>query len=1045
MILVGALTFYTLPVAQYPNISPPTVMVTATYPGADAKTVANTVGEPLEQQINGVEGMMYMSSNSGSDGSYQLTITFQNGTDVDEATVKVQNRVSQVQNTLPEPVLEQGVSVNSQSSNILMFIAMDADSAYNYDALYLTNYAQLHITDALSRVEGVGDVGAFGGGEYSMRVWLDPMKMKARGLQPSDIKAAIESQNVDVSAGTLGANPDSQGAEFQFTLTSQGMLKDPQQFENIIIRGNEQDGLLRLKDVGRVELGSDSYTNIARVNGKQTALIAISQESGANALEVEKGVKAELEKLAKYFPEGVNYQILLDSTDYITESIDDLAMTFVETTLLVMLVILIFLQSWRAVIIPMLTIPVSLIATFAVMKLLGFSLNTLTLFGLVLSIAIVVDDAIVVVEDCQRIIDQGKLNARQASLKAMKELQGAIVGEVLVLLSVFIPTAFVSGITGELYKQFALTIAASTAFSGFNALTFTPAMCAMFLKPSNKGKKQFFIYRWFNKGYGATLSLYCRLVGNFLKKPWVALLAFFAIVIPAFILYTDLPTSYIPEEDMGYFMTNIQLPEGASLDRTDKVTTQVMNAIKEIPGVRNVLSTAGHSFMGGSGSNMAGCFVMLEPWKDRKSRQEKINAIIAKADEVCATIQEPVVFSLNPPAIPGLGASSGLQMQLLDINNLGASALGDALQSLRQAAAKYPEVGKLTSLYEGEVPQYKVKIDRDKASMLGLNINDIYSALSNYVGGNFVNEFEDFGRMYHVNISGEGAARAHPDDILQISVRNSKGEMVSFGAFANVERSMGDANVSRYNMYQTASLTATPPHGVSSGNAIKAMEKMVSETLGDNFSYAWTGIAFQETGSSTTISMVLLFAVIITFLVLAAQYGSWTDPLAVIIAMPTAVLGTAIGCIFMSQSVSIYTQIGLILLLGLSAKNAILIVEYAKEYREAGQDIRQAAFDAGRVRFRPIMMTAFAFVFGVMPMLFATGAGANARIALGTAVVFGMFVNALVGTLFVPDCWDILQRFQEKYLAKYFKIKTAVTNNDETTDTTDNTIDSSSE
>lgn len=1045
MILVGALTFYTLPVAQYPNISPPTVMVTATYPGADAKTVANTVGEPLEQQINGVEGMMYMSSNSGSDGSYQLTITFQNGTDVDEATVKVQNRVSQVQNTLPEPVLEQGVSVNSQSSNILMFIAMDADSAYNYDALYLTNYAQLHITDALSRVEGVGDVGAFGGGEYSMRVWLDPMKMKARGLQPSDIKAAIESQNVDVSAGTLGANPDSQGAEFQFTLTSQGMLKDPQQFENIIIRGNEQDGLLRLKDVGRVELGSDSYTNIARVNGKQTALIAISQESGANALEVEKGVKAELEKLAKYFPEGVNYQILLDSTDYITESIDDLAMTFVETTLLVMLVILIFLQSWRAVIIPMLTIPVSLIATFAVMKLLGFSLNTLTLFGLVLSIAIVVDDAIVVVEDCQRIIDQGKLNARQASLKAMKELQGAIVGEVLVLLSVFIPTAFVSGITGELYKQFALTIAASTAFSGFNALTFTPAMCAMFLKPSNKGKKQFFIYRWFNKGYGATLSLYCRLVGNFLKKPWVALLAFFAIVIPAFILYTDLPTSYIPEEDMGYFMTNIQLPEGASLDRTDKVTTQVMNAIKEIPGVRNVLSTAGHSFMGGSGSNMAGCFVMLEPWKDRKSRQEKINAIIAKADEVCATIQEPVVFSLNPPAIPGLGASSGLQMQLLDINNLGASALGDALQSLRQAAAKYPEVGKLTSLYEGEVPQYKVKIDRDKASMLGLNINDIYSALSNYVGGNFVNEFEDFGRMYHVNISGEGAARAHPDDILQISVRNSKGEMVSFGAFANVERSMGDANVSRYNMYQTASLTATPPHGVSSGNAIKAMEKMVNETLGDNFSYAWTGIAFQETGSSTTISMVLLFAVIITFLVLAAQYGSWTDPLAVIIAMPTAVLGTAIGCIFMSQSVSIYTQIGLILLLGLSAKNAILIVEYAKEYREAGQDIRQAAFDAGRVRFRPIMMTALAFVFGVMPMLFATGAGANARIALGTAVVFGMFVNALVGTLFVPDCWDILQRFQEKYLAKYFKIKTAVTNNDETTDTTDNTIDSSSE
>lgn len=1039
MILVGALTFYTLPIAQYPNISPPTVMVMATYPGADAKTVANTVGEPLEEQINGVEGMMYMSSNSGSDGTYQLTITFENGTDIDDATVKVQNRVSQVQNTLPEPVLEQGVSVNSESSDILMFISLDADSAYNYDALYLTNYAQLHITDALSRVNGVGNVGAFGGGNYSMRVWLDPMKMKARGLQPTDVKAAIEAQNVNVSAGTLGAQPDSQGAEFQFTLTSQGMLKTPDQFENIIIRGNGTDGLLRLKDVGSVDLGSDSYTNIARVNGKQTALIAISQESGANALEVAKGVKAELNKLSQYFPQGIHYHILLDSTDYITESIDDLAMTFVETTLLVMLVILVFLQSWRAVIIPMLTIPVSLIATFAVMKLLGFSLNTLTLFGLVLSIAIVVDDAIVVVEDCQRIIDQGKMTARQAATKAMKELQGAIVGEVLVLLSVFIPTAFVSGITGELYKQFALTIAASTAFSGFNALTFTPAMCAMFLKPSKKEGKTFFFYRWFSKGYGATLAVYCKIVAHFLKKPWVAIICFFAIVIPAFIIYADLPTSYIPEEDMGYFMTNIQLPEGASLERTDKVTTEVMKAIKRIPGVKNVLSTAGHSFMGGSGSNMAGCFVMLEPWKDRKSKQEKIDEIIATADGICATFQEPVVFSLNPPAIPGLGQSSGLQMQLLDINNLGAQALGEAIQTLESASAKYSKVGKLTSLYEGEVPQYQVKIDRDKASMLGLDINDIYSALSNYVGGGFVNEFEDFGRMYHVNISGKGAARAYPEDVLRINVRNSKGEMVPMGSFASVGRSMGEANVSRYNMYQTASITATPPHGVSSGDVIKAMEAMVNESLGENFSFAWTGIAYQETGSSTTISMVLLFAIMITFLVLAAQYGSWTDPMAVILSMPTAILGTAIGCILMGQSVSIYTQIGLILLLGLSAKNAILIVEYAKEYREAGQDISKAAYDAGRVRFRPIMMTAFAFVLGVMPMLFASGAGAASRIALGTAVVFGMFVNALIGTLFVPDAWDLMQRFQEKYLAKYFKVLKPKPNSDNTDDESDDT------
>lgn len=1023
MVLIGVLTFNTLPISQYPDITPPTVFVTASYPGADATTVANTVGEPLEEQINGVEGMLYMSSSSGSDGSYSLTVTFADGTDIDDATIKVQNRVSQVQSTLPEPVIEQGVSVNSRSSNILMFLSLDGDSAYNYDALYLSNYAQLHITDALSRVKGVGNVGVFGGGEYSMRVWLDPMKMRIRNLEADDVRVAIEAQNIDVSAGTIGAQPQAGDAQFEFTLTSQGMLKSAEDFGNIILRTDDKEGILRLKDVATIELGSDNYTTIARVNGQQTALIAISQRSGANALEVSKGVKAELEKLKPYFPPGVNYHIMMDSTDYVTESIDDLAMTFVETTLLVMIVILIFLQNWRATIIPMLTIPVSLIATFAVMKLLGFSLNTLTLFGLVLSIAIVVDDAIVVVEDCQRILDEGKLSAREAALKAMEELQGAIVGEVLVLLSVFIPTAFVSGITGELYKQFALTIAASTAFSGFNTLTFTPAMCAMFLKATKKSDKPFILYRWFNKGFGTTLALYGRIVSNFLRKPWVAICVFFAIVIPSFIIYADLPTTYIPEEDMGYFMTSVELPVGASLDRTDNVTEQVMKAIKEIPGVKNVLSVSGTSFMGGSGSNMAGCFVMLEPWADRKKKSERINSILAKADEVTGMIQEPVVFSLNPPAIPGLGMSSGLQMQLLDINNLGAEAMAEAIKTLQQSISKYPEIGKITSLYEGNIPQYRVNIDREHASLLGLDIDAVYSALSSYVGGGFVDEFEDFGRMYHVNIKGNGTSRQIPEDILKISVRNEKGEMVPFSTFATVDQVMGEPEVDRYNMYKTSSITATPAHGSSSGEAIKVLEKMVNAELGGNFSYAWTGEAYQETGSSTTITTVLLFAVIITLLVLAAQYGSWTDPIAVIISMPTAILGTAIGCILMGQDVSIYTQIGLILLLGLSAKNAILIVEYAKEYREAGQDIKKAAYDAGQVRFRPIMMTAFAFIFGVMPMLFATGAGAGSRISLGTAVVFGMFVNAVVGTLFVPNFWELLQKFQERYLAKYFKVK----------------------
>lgn len=1018
MVLVGGLCYYSLPVSQYPNITPPTVMVAASYPGADAQTVANTVGAPLEEQINGVEGMMYMSSSSGSDGSYMLTITFENGTDIDDATVKVQNRVSQVQPTLPEDVLQEGVTVSSRSSEMLMFVALEGDDSKGYDALYLTNYANLNINDRLSRVDGVGNVQAFGGGDYSMRVWLDPQKMYEKNLTATEIMAAIRFQNVDVSAGSTGTQPDADNAQFQFTLTSGGMLKSAEEFGNIIIKVGEDGGILRLKDLGKVELGSTTYSNVANVNGKQTALIGINQRSDANAIDVEKGVKKALEEVSKYFPEGVHYRILMDSTDYISESMDDLAMTFAETTLIVMLVILIFLQSWRAVIIPMLTIPVSLIATFAVMKLLGFSLNTLTLFGLVLAIAIVVDDAIVVVEDVARLLKQGKLTPRQAAEKAMVELQGPIVGEVLVLLSVFIPTAFVSGITGELYKQFALTIAVSTAFSGFNALTFTPAMCALFMKPPKQSK--FFIYRWFNKGFGATLNYYVKIVGVFLKRPWVAIGIYVAITVVAFWGFIKMPTSYIPQEDMGYFMASIQLPTDASLSRTDKVTKEISSAIKQIPGVKNVVSVSGFSFLGGSGSNMAGVFVMLDKWKDRKSKEEKISAIIDKVNAMSMEYEEPVVFALNPPAIPGLGMSSGLQMQILDINDLGAEQLAKAVEALKEGAAGNPAIAQLTGLFEGTVPQYDIVIDRDKVMLMDLQIEDVYSTLSSYVGGGFVDDFELFGRMFHVNISGDAAARLHPDDILALGVRNAKGEMVPFSSIAEIKPIMGEPQVDRYNMYTTASVTATPAKNVSSSEAIEAMENLMQEQLGNNYSYAWTGEAYQETQSGTTITTVLLFSIIITLLVLSAQYGSWTDPIAVVISMPTAILGAVLGCLIMNQSISIYTQIGIILLLGMSAKNAILIVEYAMDYRKSGVDIRQAAMDAGRVRFRPIMMTAFAFIFGVMPMLFATGAGAGSRLSLGTAVVFGMLLNAIVGTLFVPNFWELLQRFNEKYLMKFF-------------------------
>ena len=1022
MLLVGLVTVKTLPVAQYPDITPPTVMVNAVYPGADAQTVAETVGVPIEEQVNGIENMMYMSSTSGSDGSYSLTITFENGTDLDMATVKVQNRIAMAEASLPGPVKQQGLRVVSESSNIVLFIALRSDDPARYDALYLTNYAKLNIIDELARVDGVGGVGAFGAGEYSMRIWLDPDKMQVRGLTPADIVGLIESQNMAVSAGSAGAPPSKTASDFQYTLTSQGRLKTAGQFGDIILRTDPDGSILRLSDVAEIELGSESYGQISRVNGDDAALIAIQQLPGANALEVAKNVQARLAQLEEYFPDGVRTEVVMNTTDFVNASIDEVLWTFVMTTLIVMAVILLFLQNWRAVIIPMITIPVSLVATFAVMKLLGFTINTLTLFGLVLAIAIVVDDAIVVVEDCSRILDKGGVTPRQAAVKAMEELQGPVVGEVLVLLSVFIPTAFISGITGQLYKQFALTIAVSTAFSGFNALTFTPAMCSLFLRPTQAPKS--FIYRGFNKIFDRSLHIYDSWVGRMLRRPFAALAAFAVIIAVAFWGFVKWPTSYVPEEDMGYFMTSVQLPVGASLERTDSVMRAVGNEITSLPEVKNVISVSGQSFIaGGAASNMGSFFVVLKPWNERRGKSHSVNAVIERLDEKTSAIQQAVVFSINPPAISGLGMTSGAQMQILDINNLGAAEMGKIVDAMQDAARKDPRLASITSVYEGLVPQYRVTIDRDRVKMAGVTVEDVYNTLSLYMGSSYVNDFVEFGRVYEVLLGAEGSRRADPRDVLDLSVRNTDGDMVSFGVFAKVEPVMGQASVNRYNMYNTASVTGTAAKGVSSSAAIEAMEEILRDVGGNNYSFAWTGEAYQETQAGTTITTVLLFAVIITLLVLAAQYESWTDPVAVIITTPTAILGTVLGCMIMNQSISIYTQIGIILLLGMAAKNAILIVEYAMDYRRAGQPIRQAAVDAGHVRFRPIMMTALAFVFGVMPMLFATGAGAESRISLGTAVVFGMAVNAVVGTLFVPNFWELLQQFQEKTLSRVFAYK----------------------
>lgn len=1016
MVFAGVLCYNSLPVAQYPDITPPTVMVSATYPGADAQTVARAVGVPIEEQVNGVNGMLYMSSTSGSDGSYNLTITFENGTDIDEAAVEVQNRISYADGTLPNAVKQQGISVSKQSSDNVLFLALEGDSD-RYDALYLTSYAQLHITDPLSRVKGVGGVGAFGGGEYSMRVWLDPELMQARQITPGEIQQAIESQNMEVGAGSVG-NPPDDNSEFSFTLTTQGRLSTPEQFADIVIRSDES-GMLRLRDVATIELGSSSYSGTAKVNGKATALIGIEQLPGANAIDVADGAIAEMNRLAEYFPDGISYRVVENSTDYVRESLDEVVTTFVETSLIVMLVILLFLQNWRAVIIPMLTIPVSLIATLAVMKAMGFSLNTLSLFGMVLAIAIVVDDAIVVVEDCSRLVDKGDISRKAAALKAMNELTGPVVGEVLVLLSVFIPTAFISGITGQLYKQFALTIAVSTAFSGFNALTLTPALCGLFLTPRKPSR--FVVYKWFNKGFQWVLGMYQKIVNRMLAHPAISMLIFLAVAGAGVYGFLKWPSSYIPQEDMGYFMTSIQLPTGASLSRTDKVVDRMAAELQKNPYVADVMSISGQSFMGGgSTSNAGGLMVVLKPWKER-GKKGSVDNVIAYADSVGATIEEAQIFSLDPPAIPGLGMSSGLQMQLLDINSLGAGALKDAITAIQDEAASDPRIASVTSMYEGEVKQYQVNFDRDRIKQLGLTLEAVNGALSDYMGGAYINDFDEFGRAFEVNMQARGNARSNPEDVLALTVKSPDGAMAPFSAFATVEAVQGEPSVSRYNMYSTASLTATPADGVSSDEGIQAMEEIVRKAVGDNFSYAWSGIAYQETQSGTTISFVFVFAIIMTIFVLAAQYESWTDPIAVVLSMPVAILGTVLGCIIMSQSISIYTQIGLILLLGMSAKNAILIVEYAMDFRKSGIPIRKAALQAGVIRFRPIMMTALAFVFGVMPMMFATGAGANSRIELGTAVVFGMALNAVIGTLFVPTFWSLMQSLNEKYLTGLFR------------------------
>lgn len=1032
-VVAGLLSLGVLPVAQYPDITPPTVQVTATYPGANANTVAQTVGIPIEQQVNGVEGMMYMSSTSSASGEYRLTVTFEVGTDVDMATVMVQNRVNAALPTLPDAVKQQGVAVTKQSTDILMFLTLTGDSLYN--GLYLANYAQLNLSDQLARVPGVGSVQVMGAGNYSMRVWLDPEAMRIRSVTPQEVYQAVAAQNMQVSAGYVG-QPVGAGDDnaFQYALSVKGRLETPEEFGRIIIRVENGERLLRLCDVARIEVGSQTYTTISRVNGQPTAAIAVYQLPGANALEVVDQVKERMDELAQALPVGVRYEVALDTTEVVSASIHEVLKTFIEATVLVVLVIFLFLRSWRAVIIPCITIPVSLIGTLAVMHLLGFSLNMLTLFGLVLAIAIVVDDAIVVTENATRLLSTGRYrSAADATIEAMQEITGPIVGVVLVMLAVFLPTIFIGGISGELYKQFALTIAASTVISGINSLTLSPALCALLLKtpPSSSQPKQKTlpidsIETIPSKASTSRLQrLFDRTVGTLLVRPVLAAVTFLIMAVAAFTLYERWPSTFIPEEDDGYFMVAVQLPAASSLTRTEQVCSEVEHILSAYPEVKTCISLAGFNLMGGGAQTNAGTFfVVLKDWKERKGREHHAAVVVERFNaEAYVRVQQAQVFAMIPPAIPGLGATGGLQLELEDRNSLGAAEMQKAVNTLMQTWHTEPALAGVSSVFQADVPQYFLEIDRDKVQIMGLTMDAVFQTLAYYMGQAYVNDYVQFGRTYQVLLSAGEQSQKQVADVLRLSVTNKDGEVVPFSAFTWLKEQLGMDQISRYNMYDAATLTCNVATGYSSGEAIEAMERLVERELGETFGYEWTSVAYQEQEATGSTALVFAMALLVAFLVLAAQYESWTSPVSAIMGVPIALLGAVLGCWLFGLPISIYSQIGIILLIALSAKNGILIVEFARDYRAQGYSIRQSASEAASVRLRPILMTSLSFVFGVMPLLFASGAGAGSELSLGATVVFGMALNTVVATLYIPSWYEWMQTVEERIFSRKAKGK----------------------
>jgi HAE1 family hydrophobic/amphiphilic exporter-1 len=1009
-VVFGLVALRWLPVEQYPQITPPTVQVSTSYPGADARVVCDTVATPIEAEVNGVEGMLYMSSTCSSDGSYGLTVTFDIGTNLNIAQVLVQNRVALAQAKLPDDVKRQGITVKKQSTNIVLFVVLTSPDS-RYDSLYLANYATLHIRDELSRINGVGDVNVVGAGAYSMRVWLDPPRLKARGLTTQDVYNAIAEQNVQVAAGQIGQPPAPATQKFQFTVTTLGRLTDAAQFEDIIVK-SEGRRITRLRDVARVELGSQVYDQFFQKNGQPGAGIAVFQLPGANALEVADQVRVVMNRLNPSFPQGVVYEIPFDTTKFVRQAIREVYQTIIEAGALVLIVILLFLQDWRAVLVPATTVPVTLIGAFAGMALFGFTVNLLTLFGLVLAIGIVVDDAIVIVENAVHHIDADRLGPREATIKAMDEVTGPVIGITLVLMSVFLPSAFLGGITGQLYRQFALTIAITAAISAVNALTLKPAQCAAWLRHSPEQRNAFF--RAFNALYARAERAYIGLVTWMVQRATAMMFAFGALIAVTLWGFVSLPTGFLPTEDQGYVISGIQLPDAASLSRTALAIEKMNRIIESTPGVAAWNSWGGRSILDGTtAANSGTIFIVFKPWEERGERLSQ-EVILDDLRRRFAVIQDGITFVFPPPAIRGLGVSGGFQMQIEDRGDLGLTTLQKVTQEMVQDGNSQSGLTALNSTFRAAVPQLFVDVDRTKVKTLGIPLSSIFNSLQAYLGSAYVNDFTLFGRTYQVRIQAEPAFRVSPDDIKQLEVRNPAGQMVPLATLVDVQRKLGPQIISRYNLYPSAAITGQSAPGYSSGQALSLMEQMAAVKLPAAMSYEWTAMSYQEKKAGRQGFYIFGLAVLLVYLVLAAQYESWFNPAAVVLVVPLALLGTAIAVAVRGMDNNVYTQIGVVLLIALASKNAILIVEFARSARAAGKPIAEAAVAAARLRFRPILMTSFAFIFGVYPLVIASGAGAASRRALGTAVFGGMITSTLLAVLFAPVFYVVFQSWSER-------------------------------